>query len=73
MVASAVMGGVTWGAYEALLEVMPGTALSTQIIRLSVTIGVSLMALTAAAQLLRIREFAEARDLVLGRFKRIAG
>jgi hypothetical protein len=32
-----------------------------------------LASLAAIAQLLRIQEFAEARDLVLGRLKRMAG
>ena len=38
-----------------------------------VTIALALATLTAAAQLLRIQEFAEARDLVLGKFKRMTG
>lgn len=70
VVAAAVMGGVTWGAYRTMLEVMPGPALGTQILRLLTTIGIALVTLTAAAQALRIQEFAEARDLVLGRLKR---
>jgi putative peptidoglycan lipid II flippase len=73
MIASAVMGAVTWGAHLLMLNVLPGAALSTQMIRLLVTIGASLAALVAVAQLLRIEEFAEARDLILGRLKRMAG
>jgi putative peptidoglycan lipid II flippase len=71
--ASAAMGAATWGAYAMMLNALPGAALSMQVIRLLVTIGVSLLVLGAAAQLLRIQEFAEARDLILGRLKRLAG
>jgi putative peptidoglycan lipid II flippase len=73
VVASAVMGAVTWGVHMAMLGALPGAALALQMIRLVVTIAVSMAALVAAAQLLGIREFAEARDLVLGRLKRMAG
>ena len=73
MVASAAMGGVTWGAHAALLTVLPGDSLVIQIVRLVLTIGVSLATLVASAQLLRIREFGEARDLVIGRLKRMRG
>jgi len=73
IIAAAVMGGVSWGAYEALSVVMPGDALWTQIGRLLITIGVSLAALTAAAQLLRIAEYGEARDLILGKLRRMSG
>ncbi len=71
--ASAVMGVVSWLAYELMLSALPGSSLATQIIRLLVTIGLSLAALAGMAQLLRIQEFGDARDLVLRRFKRITG
>ena len=73
MVAAAVMGGVSWGAYDTLSGVMPGDALWTQIGRLLITISVSIAALTAAAQLLRISEYREARDLILGKLRRMSG
>jgi putative peptidoglycan lipid II flippase len=73
MVASAVMGAVTWGAHAAMLGVLPGDTLALQIARLLVTISLSLAALAAVAQVLRIPEFGEARDLVLGRLKRMVG
>jgi putative peptidoglycan lipid II flippase len=73
MIASAVMGAVTWGAYAGLVDIMPGAALVTQILRLLITIGISLATLAAMAQLLRIQEFAEARDLIVGRLKRMTG
>ena len=73
IIASAVMGAVTWGAHTVMLNALPGAALLLQAIRLLITIGVSLAALALVAQLLRIPEFAEARDLVIGRLKRMAG
>jgi len=73
IVASAVMSGVTWITHELMLDALPGSSLALQIVRLLVTIGVSLAALAGMAQLLRIQEFGEARDLVLRRFKRITG
>ena len=71
--ASAVMGLVTWGAHAFMLGLLPGGSLTAQIIRLLVTIGVSLVALAGGAQLLHIREFTEARDLVVRRFRRTNG
>jgi len=71
IVATAVMGGATAAAHWQLLGIMPGSALSTQILRLLATIVIALTTLTVMAQLLRIREYADARDLVLRRFKRI--
>ena len=73
IVASAVMGVVSWLAHELMLATLPGSSLPMQIIRLAATIGVSLATLAGMAQLLRIQEFGEARDLVLRRFKRITG
>jgi len=72
-VASAVMGAVSWGVDTAMLSALPGAGLTMQIIRLLTTIAVSLASLAAVAQLLHIREFAEARDLVLGQLKRMTG
>lgn len=70
-VASAVMGGVAWISYQLMLSALPGTSLLTQIVRLLVTIGASLAALAGVAQVLRIPEFGDARDLVLRRIKRM--
>ncbi len=73
MVASAVMGAVTWGAHEVMLGILPGESLVLQMVRLLVTITLSLATLAAVAQVLRIQEFGEARDLILGRLKRMVG
>jgi putative peptidoglycan lipid II flippase len=73
IVASAIMGVVAATTYNVMLGLMPGAAIITQIVRLLITITLALISLTAAAQLLRIQEFGEARDLVLGKFKRMVG
>lgn len=73
VVASAVMGAATAVSYSTLLGIMPGGDLLTQIVRLLITITIALATLTAAAQILRIQEFGEARDLVIGKFKRMRG
>jgi hypothetical protein len=52
---------------------VPGGSFVLQASRLLITIMLSLATLVAAAQLLRIPEFGEARDLIIGRFKRMAG
>jgi putative peptidoglycan lipid II flippase len=71
--AAAIMGAVTWGAHIGLLHAVPGGSFVLQASRLFVTIVLSLATLVAAAQLLRIPEFGEARDLIIGRLKRMAG
>ena len=73
LLASGVMGAVTWASHRALEQFMPGDSLLLQIVRLFITIMLSLAALVATAQVLRIREFAEARDLIVGRLRRMAG
>jgi putative peptidoglycan lipid II flippase len=73
LAASAVMSAVTWSSYAVMERLLAGDALWLQIVRLLVTIAVSLAALAGSAQLLKIREFAEARDLVIGRLRRMAG
>jgi len=72
VVAAGVMGIATAAAHWQLLGIMPGAALTTQIIRLLTTITIALMTLVAMAQVLGIQEYAEARDLVVRRFKRMA-
>ena len=73
LLAAAVMGAVTFGASVTLERTMPGDSFAAQTFRLVTTITVSMAALVAAAQVLRIREYAEARDLVLGRLRRMSG
>jgi putative peptidoglycan lipid II flippase len=73
MIASLIMAGATWAAFAAFDRLLPGEALLLQIVRLAATIAISLVTLAATAQLLRIPEFAEARDLIIGRLRRMAG
>jgi putative peptidoglycan lipid II flippase len=72
LIAAAVMGAATVGSYATVEDIMPGDALSAQILRLLIVISISLMVLVASAQLLRIPEYAEARDLVVGKLRRMA-
>jgi putative peptidoglycan lipid II flippase len=73
VIASAVMGLVAWAIQRSMMDMMPGTSLTMQIFRLGTTITIALMTLGAMAQVLRIQEFAEARDLVVGKLKRTVG
>ena len=72
LIAAAVMGAATVGSYATLEDLMPGDALPAQILRLLIVISISLVVLVASAQLLRIPEYADARDLVLGKLRRMA-
>jgi putative peptidoglycan lipid II flippase len=72
-IASAVMGVATYVSYNTMLDLAPGATLMMQMVRLGTTITVALLTLGVMAQLLRIQEFAEARDLVLGKLKRTIG
>jgi len=69
--ASAAMTAAAWSANELLTMWLPGSAFVLQVIRLTLSIGAAVLTLAIAAQLLHIREFGEARDLVLGRFRRM--
>ena len=71
LAAAAVMAVVTWGMHVLLLGALPGATLVRQAARLFATIFVSLATLAAVAQVLRIPEFAGARDLVVNRLRRM--
>ena len=73
VVAALVMAAAAWGA-DALhgRSACPETGSLQQIVRLGVSIGIALAVLAGAAQLLRIREFDEARDLIVGRVRRMS-
>lgn len=71
LIATAAMGVVIVTVQAALEQLMPGDAFAAQALRLAITIAVSMGALVAAAQVLRIREYAEARDLVIRRLRRM--
>ncbi|HEX6164468.1 MAG TPA: murein biosynthesis integral membrane protein MurJ, partial [Vicinamibacterales bacterium] len=71
VVASAAMAAATWGVHVLTLEWLPGASLLLQMLRLLITISVSMAVLAGAAQLLRIQEYGEARDLIVGRLRRM--
>ena len=73
VIASLAMAAAAWGSNEMLAGLVPGSGLVPQVVRLGVSIGVALLVLAAAAQVLRIREFGEARDLIFGRLRRMVG
>jgi putative peptidoglycan lipid II flippase len=73
VIAALFMAVAAWGTDRLLAGALPGRALMPQIVRLVVSIGIALAVLAAAAQLLRIREFGEARDLIVGRVRRMIG
>jgi putative peptidoglycan lipid II flippase len=73
LLAAAVMGTVTVIAGSTTGQLIPGESFTAQAARVLIIITVSIAALIAAAQVLRIREYAEARDLLIGRLRRMAG
>ncbi len=68
-IASALMGMAVMAADAAAGVWLPGSGLVPQIIRLAATIGVALGVLSAAAYVLRIREFHDGVALVARRFR----
>ena len=68
-IAAAVMGVVAWYVDAWLRVQFPGSAIALQAVRVLGTIVIALGALSAAAWLLRLREFEQARAMVLGRLK----
>lgn len=73
LVAAAVMGGVAWAVQLLITSALPGRGLVVQMVTLLVTISASVAALAGVAQVLGIPEFAEARDMVAGRLRRMRG
>jgi putative peptidoglycan lipid II flippase len=72
VVAAGLMALVAWGVFGALENWLPGKMFMTQVVRLGVTIGSALLTLAIAAHVLRIPEFSEGRDLIVGRFRRMS-
>ncbi|OFW36794.1 MAG: murein biosynthesis integral membrane protein MurJ [Acidobacteria bacterium RIFCSPLOWO2_12_FULL_67_14b] len=73
IVAAVAMAAAAWAANDVMTSVLPGQGLAIQIVRLAASIGGALATLAGMAQLLRIPEFTDARDLILGRLRRMAG
>ena len=70
--AAVAMGVGAWYAELLLRNLFPGASVPRQAARLAATIVVALAILTAAAAALRLREFHDARDVMLGRFRRLS-
>jgi putative peptidoglycan lipid II flippase len=68
--ASVAMGVAAYWISNLLEARLPGSSLALQIVRLTGTIGVSVLVLGAASWLLRIREFSEGMALVTRRIGR---
>jgi len=71
LAAGVAMAVAAWYAQAGLDRVIPGRSIPLQAVRVAGAIAIGLGVLAAAASLLRVREFYEARDLVLGRLRRL--
>jgi putative peptidoglycan lipid II flippase len=71
MAAGALMAGTAWLTLRGAEAVIAGGGAVAQAARLAVAIAVSLGVLALAAQRLRVREFEEVRDAVVGRLRRL--
>ncbi len=71
LVASLLMAGAGWWVDDALREAWPGDALPLAIGRLAAVMATAILVLVGAVHLLRVSEFDEARDLVIGRLRRL--
>jgi putative peptidoglycan lipid II flippase len=67
--ASLAMSAAAWGAHGSLELLLPGAGLAAQVGRLALTIGLALVALAAAAAVLRIPELTRARHVLTRRLR----
>jgi putative peptidoglycan lipid II flippase len=65
--AALFMAAAAWGTERALAGALPGPSLAAKLVRVTVSIGVGLVGLAAAARALRIAEFDEAWRAVMQR------
>jgi putative peptidoglycan lipid II flippase len=70
-IATLAMAAAAWFSEASLRDMLPGTAIPMQALRVAGAIAVALAVLSLMAWLLRLREFEEARDMVLGRLRRL--
>lgn len=68
--AACAMAAAAWWGNAWLEQALPGRAVLVQAVRLGLGIGGALVVLAAGAQVLRIREFEELRDVLLRRLRR---
>ncbi len=71
LLASVLMAAAAWVSERWLHNVLPDASLISQMIRVAVAIVVALAVLTLAATVLRVPEFLESRDMVIGRLRRL--
>jgi putative peptidoglycan lipid II flippase len=71
LIASLVMAATAWASDVWLAQLFPGTSIVMQGVRVAGSIVVALIVLALAATVLRIREFEEARDMIVGRLRRM--
>jgi putative peptidoglycan lipid II flippase len=67
------MAAAAWFVDGWLHAQLPGNTIAFQILRVAGAIAVALVVLSAAAWILRLREFEDARSLIVQRFKRLRG
>lgn len=72
LLAGVLMAGASWLTIGGAATLIGGGGVAAQLARLALAIGVALAVLATAAHLLRVREFVEVRDAVVGRLRRLA-
>lgn len=70
-VAAAAMAVAAWYTESWMHQLVPDNSIVMQALRVGVAIAVALAVLSLAAWILRLREFEEARGMVLGRLRRL--
>lgn len=73
LLAAIVMAGAVWGAEIGLRLLLPGDGALVHILRVGGAIAVGLGVLATASHVFGVREFEDARALVLGRVRRMSG
>ena len=72
-VAAALMGAAGLATHSWLVGVWPSSALLVQLGRVGISIALSLIVLVGCAHLLRIHEWNQAQQRLLGQFRRLRG
>ena len=71
IVASVVMAATAWASDVWLVQLFPDASLLAQGLRVAGSILIAVIVLALAATILRIHEFEEARDMIVGRLRRM--
>jgi putative peptidoglycan lipid II flippase len=72
LTASVLMSAAAWATDLWAESRFPGSGVAVQAARVAVSISVAMAVLAAASAILRVAEFEEARDMVIGRLRRLA-